>query len=145
MIKVVLDWYRALNNRDFKTLLNSLSENVEFTDYSSKKFFQGKSQSQRQFEHLFKAFPDARVDVLNAFSAGEHVITELLAQGTHTRTMTTQYGQLLPIGGLVKTRFCQIHRIKNGKIESCRSYYDSRDLQQALGIGSGNLPQIKVA
>ena len=90
----------------------------------------------REFMDSFKtAFPDLTVTVTNQVATDEQVVNECTWQGTHTGPLMSLAGEIPPTGKTVTgAQFCEVWRLKGGKMASLHNYQDvSRWLRQ-LGL-----------
>ena len=80
------------------------------------------------------AFPDSKVEITSLFATESQAVVEFIGRGTQTGPLMGPSGEIPPTGRKVELRFCDVHRIKNGKIVSLHSYYDALGLMQQLGL-----------
>lgn len=94
------------------------------------------SQGARMFnEGFFPAFSDLHFDVQRTLVAGDSVIIEWRAGGTHDGPLTSATGQTIPPtyrkGGIFGVL---VTDIKDGQITRERTYWDQMELLGQLGL-----------
>jgi hypothetical protein len=62
------------------------------------------------------------------------ILLEYTGQGTNTCTLHLPMGDIPATGCRAEIRLCDVAQIRNGKLVSYRSYYDSITLLQQLGL-----------
>jgi len=78
---------------------------------------------------LFRtAFPDIHFSMDNLVAEGDQVVVQYTFSGTHTG----QFGELAPTGKHISVMGMLIALVKNGKIESAVSVFDSGDMMHQL-------------
>jgi predicted ester cyclase len=85
-------------------------------------------------QNWMTAFPDGRVEIVNIVAHGDFVIGEFIGRGTHTGPLDSPVGKIGPAGRKVEIRMCEVWECRNGKLASCRAYFDSRTLTSQLGL-----------
>ena len=88
---------------------------------------------------MANAFPDGRCDVTNIAASEDGAVVEFAGRGTQTGTFITPEGEIMPTGKRVDVPFCDVFKIKNGKIVSYNSYFDSSTMMKQLGL----IPEMK--
>ena len=93
------------------------------------------SEGYKQFVMFFaEAFPDSRVEVTNVFATEDQCVLEYTGRGTNTGPLHLPAGDIPATGRRAELRICDVTRIKNGKIVSYYTYYDTMTLLQQLGL-----------
>ena len=81
------------------------------------------------------AFGDARLDVRNELVAGDSVVQEFVFEGTHTGTLQTPAGEVVPATNRqLRGRGLQVMRIEDGALADTRLYFDQVDVLTQLGL-----------
>lgn len=89
----------------------------------------------KQFVMFFaEAFPDSRVEITNLFATEDQVVLEYTGRGTNTGPLHLPMGDIPATGRQAELRLCDVTKIKNGKIVSYHTYYDTMTLLQQLGL-----------
>ncbi len=81
-----------------------------------------------------EGFPDSRIEITNLFASEDQAVVEFVGRGTNTGPLHMPRGDVPPTGRAVELRFCDVYRVRNGKIVSYRSYYDLFSFLQQLGL-----------
>lgn len=84
-------------------------------------------------ESYTTAFPDLNFEITNMITAGNLVVTEFNAQGTHQGEMMG----IKPTERKVSIPMCNVIEIRDGKIYAEREYFDNVHLMKQLGAEVG--------
>jgi predicted ester cyclase len=79
-------------------------------------------------------FPDGRVKIDIVVAAGDHVVVQYTGKGTHTGALRSPAGEIPATGRSVTLDLCDVQEIRDGKIRSVQSYFDSASMLMRLGI-----------
>jgi steroid delta-isomerase-like uncharacterized protein len=79
-------------------------------------------------------FPDSEIEITNMFATEDQATVEFTGRGTNTGPLHMPTGDVPPTGHAVEMRFCDVYRVRNGKIVNYRSYYDVLGFMQQLGF-----------
>jgi predicted ester cyclase len=80
---------------------------------------------------FWKAFPDGKIEVPNAWAAGEYVVVEGKFTGTHTGPL----GKMPKTGKKVEMAYAEIFELKDGKIVELWRFWNQADMAKQLGMG----------
>lgn len=83
------------------------------------------------------AFPDATIEIVSSFASGDAVVSEGMFRGTQTGALVTPMGTIPPTGKRLEGYYCNVSRVRDGKLSVGRQYYDGLGLLRQLGIGAG--------
>ena len=81
-----------------------------------------------------EGFPDSGIEITNLFASEDQAVVEFIGRGTNTGPLHMPTGDVPPTSRAVEIRFCDVYRVRNGKIVSYRSYYDVFGFLQQLGL-----------
>ncbi len=125
--------HEAWNARDFDRLASLTADDAEIVLVGSGTTFRGPDGA-REFGRMWTdAFPDGKVEIGKAFSQGENVTVTYTGRGTHTGTLRSPTGEIPATGRSVTLELCDVFEIRDGKIKTLRSYFDSASLLAQLG------------
>lgn len=133
-MNAVRSFYDALNKNDLNEMMKPVHDQVEFVDYASGNTIRGKEGVTNYFKGWMDAFPDGRGNITNLVTSGDQIVVEVTARGTHQGDFQSPEGILPPTGNTVEVRFCQVFRIKGGKIVAGHSYYDLAGMMKAMSV-----------
>lgn len=126
--------YEAYNDRDFERGAVLLAENFELLNVPLGVTLRGVDGYRQFVEGWATAFPDSKVEVSQVIASEEGAVIEFRGHGTHTGPLASPAGTIPPTGKQVEVPFCDVMKIKDGKITSLHSYYDSATLMGQLGL-----------
>lgn len=89
----------------------------------------------KQFVMFFaEAFPDSKVEITNLFATEDQVVLEYRGWGTNTGPLHLPMGDVPATGRWSELRICDVFQVKNRKIVSYHTYYDTMTMLQQLGL-----------
>ncbi len=68
------------------------------------------------------------------FATEDQVVLEYTGHGTNTGLLHLPTGDIPATGRWGELRFCDVAKIRNGKISSYHTYYDTMTMLQQLGL-----------
>jgi steroid delta-isomerase-like uncharacterized protein len=126
--------YEAWNNRDFDKVASLVADDGEILIVGSGTSFRGPDGA-REFSRMWAdGFPDGKVTIDKTCDSGDTVCLEFTGRGTHTGTLRSPGADIPATGRSVTIQLCDVHEIKDGKIRSLRTYFDSASLLIQLGV-----------
>jgi|ERR1700682_913348 len=124
---------KAYNAHDMEALARDAAPDIETTAPGDIKV-KG-PQAVKEFNQNFvTAFPDARVEAKNIFTAGNTVIVEGVFTGTHDGTLQTPMGDVSATGRKVRGEFIRIFEVDRGLVKRDNLIYDRVQLMTQLGL-----------
>ena len=126
--------YQDWNKRDFDHLASLFAANGEILLVGSGTRFRG-PEGAKEFAHMWAdGFPDGQVKIDKTIAAGDEVVVQLTGKGTHTGTLAAPGGKIPATGRSVTLQLCDVIQVREGKIKSVQSYFDSASLLMQLGV-----------
>ena len=127
--------YEAFNDHDLERAGALAADDVEFLDVPTGRTAQGPEGFMDGMRMWIRACPDARVEVVELFAGEEgSVAAEFVGRGTHDGPMFSPGGDIPPTGRSLEMRYCEVMRMRDGKIASAHLYYDVATLLGQLGL-----------
>ncbi len=126
--------YELFNNNKLEELANLFSENSTSLHVPTNEVFKGINGARHAANKWRSAFPDGKCEVTNQVVSENYIVTEFNGVGTNDGNLDTPMGTLPPTGRKVNIPFVEIMKIKNGKIEDYKLYFDIATMMQQLGI-----------
>jgi len=126
--------YNAFNSRDFDQGAALIADDALWVNIATGQTFQGPEGYKQFVQGWSGAFPDSKVDVYKVIVANGYVVVEFHGQGTHTGPLQTPAGPIPPTGRQVDIPFCEVYEIKNGRVVSAHTYFDSATMMRQLGL-----------
>ncbi|MGE5847612.1 MAG: ester cyclase [Ignavibacteria bacterium] len=137
--KILRDYYDMFNKKDFNRGKNLVDDNAEFQVIPFNMKLSGKEGYLQVVQGWTNAFPDGLCDITNIIAGEDGAVVEFIGRGTQTGKLVSPEGEIMPTGKHVDVPFCDVIRIKNGKITSLNSYFDTATMMKQLGI----IPELK--
>ena len=136
---VVARTLEAFNARDYAGASGLAGDLIDMPNGNR---VSGQAGLEQYWQGWIGAFPDGKVEITNNVAAEDGtVVTEFRARGTNNGPMTMGGQQLPATGRPVDVMFCQVSRVRDGKIVDARLYYDGMTFATQLGL----LPQSQSA
>jgi predicted ester cyclase len=124
---------KAFNAHDMEALARDSAPDIESTAPGDVKL-KGPQAVKEYNQNFVKAFPDARIEAKNLFTAGNTVIIEGIFTGTHDGTLKTPMGDIPATHRKVKGEFVQILEVDRGLVKRDNLIYDQVQLMTQLGL-----------
>ena len=140
--KLIRQFYEALNRHDLNVTAGVAAREVSWTDVPSGMTYRGPDGFKQSNQVWLTAFPDANIRITNLASSENFVVVEYVGTGTQQGPFRTPDGEFSPTGRKMQLKCCDVIEIRNGKIQSGRSYYDLASLMKQLGLAA---PDAKAA
>jgi len=142
MAALVQIGYDAYNDHSFdahwlERAAAPIAEECEVVDIPTGTTLRGPEGFKQFLLGFSTALPDSRVEVTNLSTTEDGAVVEFVGRGTHTGPLHTPSGDIPPTGRFIEVHFCDVYKIKDGKIVRHSTYYDALSLLQQLGV----LPQ----
>ena len=112
----------------------SLAEDCEIIDVPTGRTLHGPEGFKQLSLFFAEAFPGSSVEITNVFATEDQAVVEFTGRGTNTGPLHMPTGDIPPTGQYSELRFCDVSRVKSGKIVSIHSYYDVMTMLQHLGL-----------
>ena len=127
--------YALMNAHDTAGFLTVCSPTVVFTEGGMR--VEGHEQMREVCDGYFTAFPDMRLDVMDAVESDDTLAAETRFTGTNTGPMQGPTGELLPpTGKRIDIESCDYIKIVDDRIQSWHVYIDMADFMAQLGATS---------
>jgi steroid delta-isomerase-like uncharacterized protein len=126
--------YRLFNEGKLDQVVELANEDVELILIPFGQTFHGREGFMNFLQGFHSAFPDITITVTNQVAAGDQVVTEFTARGTHTRPLQTPAGEVPPTGRVVDLTVCEVWQVKNGRLAALRNYQDMASMIRQLGL-----------
>ncbi|MEJ2196011.1 MAG: ester cyclase [Ignavibacteriaceae bacterium] len=81
-----------------------------------------------------KGFSNAKCEIKNMVTNDNYVVTEFNSIGTYDGILETPKGKISPTRRKVNIPFVEIFKLKNGKIDSSKLYFDSSTMMEQAGV-----------
>lgn len=131
---LVREVHAAWNKRDFERIIALTAPEFEWVMMPSGQKFRGTDGMRQYAQGWATAFPDGRIEDTNVIAGDNGAVVEFTGRGTHTGPLMAPTGEIPPSGRRLDMPFCEIYRIKNGKIVGGAIYFDMATMLQQLGL-----------
>jgi predicted ester cyclase len=117
-------------------------DSVIQTDPQNTEPVKGKEAVRAGLEPMFRAFPDFHIVTERTFGAGDWIVQQGVALGTHTGPFEVASGQAIPATNRpIRLRFAFIGKVDGGKFAETHLYFDQMGMMAQLGLAPQNPPQ----
>jgi len=120
----------GFNKHDAAAALGTAADDIVFSELSAPADRTGKKESLKGLEEMFKAFPDAKLDLKSAWSAGDYVV----ATGTWSGTNTGDMMKMKKTGKAVSVHFVEIDKLVAGKTKNIWMFSNGAAAAAQLGL-----------
>src|SRR5947209_18925112 len=103
--------------------LTFFAEDCEVIDVPSGMTSHGPEGYKQLILFFEEGFPGSSIEITNLFAIEEQAAVEFIGRGINTGSLHMPTGDLPPTGQSVELRFCDVYRVRYGKIVNYRSYY----------------------
>jgi steroid delta-isomerase-like uncharacterized protein len=135
--RIVQEFHAAWNDRDFDRGAALMAPDGEILIVGSGERFVGPEGSIAFSRMWADGFPDGRIEILDTISEGDRIAVLYRGRGTHTGTLKNASGEIPATGKGVTLELCDVIQIRDGKVQSVRTYFDSGSLLAQLGLMAG--------
>mgnify|MGYP000064082061 FL=1 len=126
--------YDAFNRGAFDEVLQQVDPGVEVVNVAWGTTYRG-PDGMRTFMQGWKTMdPNCRVEVVRQLAGEEGVTNECIFHATHVGPINPPSGEVPPTGKTVALPFCEVWRIRNGKLTSLINYGDTMTTLVQLGL-----------
>jgi steroid delta-isomerase-like uncharacterized protein len=136
---IARSFYEAWNERDFDRLAGLFAHDGEILLVGPGERLVGPEGARRFARMWADGFPDGKVTMDRVIAAGDRVVVVFTGRGTHTGMLDFPGSPLAATGRSVTLQLCDVLEVREGKIRSLHSYFDSGSLLMQLGA----LPEVR--
>lgn len=122
----------GFNKHDAAAALAAAADDVVFSKQSGPADLTGKKEVQKGLEESFKAFPDVKLDVKSAWSAGDYVVSTGTWSGTNTGDMPAM--KMKKTGKAVSVHYVEIDKFVGGKTKNMWLFMNGAAAASQLGL-----------
>jgi steroid delta-isomerase-like uncharacterized protein len=131
LVRSVFD---AINQRDIERGAGLHADDAELVDVPAGQTRRGPEGFRQSMNYWLTAFPDGRVEIERLVVQNDTATVEYIGRGTQTGPLAAPTGEIPASGRKVELRFCDVVRLRGGKIAAVHSYYDAATMLQQLGL-----------
>lgn len=131
--RLVVIALEAFNQRDLDRGAAVFARDAEIVLVPTGETFRGPEGWRQIMQRWLRAFPDGRVEVRQVVAGPDGAALEYVGQGTQTGPLATPDGDIPPGHGRVRLNFCDVCRVRDGKITSLHTYYDAGTMLRQTG------------
>mgnify|MGYP001026922568 CR=1 FL=1 len=128
-LKIAETWMYAMNRHDLKKMESLYADDAIDDEVAEPEVIVGKEKVTKAYKELFQAFPDCKATITNRVAGGDHVLLEIIWEGTNKG----EFRGTPATDKRVKLRIAYIFRIRQGKIHEIREYYDAATYLKQVG------------
>jgi len=136
-IALAKDIYALVSKNDVGKLADLYADNAVLISIPWNTTFRGRNGI-LDFVRAFKtAFPDLKLNLTHQVAEDDFVVTEYVARGTHKGVFVSPMGDISPTNRNIEIPVCEVVQFKDGKMVTCRQYWDTGTFARQLGLESG--------
>ena len=126
---IAREYAECVNRRDFDRIRQLFDSGYSYTGGDGRR--QDGPQAGIDVVQMYvSAFPDVKSEIRQVHTAGDTVVLEFIARGTHQAELMG----IPATGRKVEVSICTVLDIRNGKIYAEREYFDVLHMMQQLGV-----------
>src|SRR4029077_2260465 len=114
--------YKIADEQDVAGWVGCFNEDGTFTNESIGMTYRARKEVGIPVRIFATAFPDMHRDLQNVYVTGDVVVVELTLNGTNTGPLEVPNALIPPSGGRMKAPYCDVFRLRSGKIQSSNCY-----------------------
>lgn len=124
--------YAAVNAKDLATLAELGTADSEWYEVPFDQTLTGENAIVDPWKAWFAIFPDASCEIHSLVAGEDLVVAQGIGRGTHRGVFDSPAGRLEPSGRRMEVHFCDVYRLRDGKIYRADSYFDFFGLHKLL-------------
>jgi steroid delta-isomerase-like uncharacterized protein len=125
----------AFNAGDAEAVAEIYAEDAVLHDPQAPQPFRGREAIRDSYEHMLRAYPDARVTMLNVHAEDDLIMYELRFTGTNEGPIATPDGDIPATGQQVEMLMVVVSDVdEEGRFSDTRRYYDTAMMMRQLGL-----------
>lgn len=128
--------YTAVNKGDVEAAAAEMADDID-NQFPGAGKVPGKDGFKMFTATFFKAFPDAKIQIVTQAESGDMIVTEGVYTGTHTGPLMSPQGEVPPTGKRIDLHFCDVFEVKGAKAVGHRLYFDNMEFLGQLGLLPG--------
>ena len=126
-------WLDAFNVADWGRVKAGLAPDSVYDEFGTQRHIVGDQAILEVFQTWKAAMPDVKAHVKHVLAEDNAAVIELTWEGTHTGPLPTPNGVIPASGKHQVTPGAMAVDVKDGKIQSCRNYFDMLTFLQQIG------------
>ena len=126
--------YELFNDDKIEEFADLYSESCTLLQVPTNQVFKGREGVVQAAKGWKTAFSDAKCEVKNQVVTEDFIITEFNGVGTNDGKLETPMGTIPPTGKNVNIPFIEVMKVKNGKIDDYKLYFDTATMMQQLEL-----------
>jgi ketosteroid isomerase-like protein len=125
--------YAQVGNKEWDRAGEVFTPDVETTEPGAGTM-RGLAATVAYGQAFLTAFPDGRLHLDSSVESGDTIMVEGRFTGTHTGPMAGPGGTIPPSGRTLELQYCDVFKVRDGRIATHRIYYDRIDFMIQLGL-----------
>ncbi|WP_207796739.1 ester cyclase [Sphingomonas oleivorans] len=130
----IRELYEAVNAKNLEVIAGFGAPESEWLDVPFDYRATGERAIIDPWKNWFNIFPDATCEVRSLIALEDYVIAQGIGRGTHSGVFNSPAGEIQPTGRKMEVQFCDVYRLKDGKIMRADSYFDFYSLLKRLTL-----------
>lgn len=131
---MIREIYDAYNDREFDRAAELVTDDFVFTMVPTGQTLHGPGGMREFLQTWATGFPESSVEVTNIAAGENHAAVEYTGRGVHSGPLQTPSGAIPATGKSAQLQFCDVFRIRDGKLSEGRTYFDMATMMRQLGL-----------
>ena len=126
--------YDAFNRGDLDAVIAMADPEIDVVNVPWRDKFHGRAEFRIYLEGWKEMDPAASVEIVHQLAGDEGVVNECIFRAPHVGMLSSPSGALTPTGKTLEVPFCEVWRIRNGKLLGLTNYADGVSIMEQLGV-----------
>lgn len=131
---LVREIYAAYNDRQFDRASDLVTDDFAFTMVPTGQTLNGPDGMRRFLQTWATGFPESSVEITNVIVGEDGASVEYTGRGVHSGPLQTPAGEIPATGKSAQLQFCDVFKIRDGKLSEGRTYFDMATMMRQLGL-----------
>lgn len=131
---LVREIYAAYNDRQFDRAAELVTDDFVFTMVPTGQTLNGPDGMRQFLQTWATGFPESAVEITNVIAGEDWATVEYTGRGVHSGPLQTPTGEIPATGRSAELQFCDVFRVRDGKLSEGRTYFDMATMMRQLGL-----------
>jgi ketosteroid isomerase-like protein len=127
--------YDAWNRRDLDAWVGAFTPDATWHNAPTGETFTGPEGMAQNYRNWDVPFPDGLCTEIEVLAGDDFAVGRFIARGVNKGPLAGPEGEIPATGRSLAIPFCDVHRLRGGRIASTDRYWDQASVNGALGLG----------